>query len=210
MEQFEGLAIVVHGGAGGSSSQDDGCRAAAESGMRAFAGGGDALDAVVAAVVVMENDPRFNAGTGAALGLDGKTAELDASVMDTRGRLGAVACLQSVRNPVLVARDVADSPHCLLCGEGALQFARLMGHSYHDCVTERARKENSEVLQQLREKGQVQKGVPNEDFARYWNYASPRPMAGSIGCDTVGAVARGPGNHFAVAGSTGGSAPSLL
>ncbi len=75
--------------------------------------------------------------------------------------------MQSVRNPVLVARDVTKSPHCPLAGEGALQFARLMGHADYDCVTDRAERENDKMLGQLRENGQVQKGVPNEDFARY-------------------------------------------
>lgn len=210
MDQFAGLTIVAHGGAGGSSSQNDGCRAAAAAGMGAFQHGGSAFDAVIAAVVVMEDDPRFNAGTGAVLGLDGKTVELDACVMDSRARLGAVACLQNVRNPVLVASDVTKTPHCLLAGEGALQFARMMGHPYHDCITERTRRANEGLLRRLRQAGQVRKGVPNEDFARYWNYASPRPLTAGGACDTVGAVARGPENHFAVAGSTGGSAPSLL
>ncbi len=93
MEQFAGLTIVSHGGAGGSSSQSDGCRAAALAGMRTLEGGGDAFDGAIATVVVLEVDPRFNAGTGAVLGLDGKTAELDACVMDSRARLGSAPSL---------------------------------------------------------------------------------------------------------------------
>ena len=70
---------------------EDGCRKAAAAGLRALAEGGESLRAVVDAVVVLEDDGRFNAGSGCELGLDGVTIEMDASVMDTRGRLGAVS-----------------------------------------------------------------------------------------------------------------------
>ena len=62
-------------------------------------------------------------GRGAIVGLDGTTIEFDAAVMDSNGRLGAVACLQRVKNPVLVAQAVSRSPHWLLAGEGAERFA---------------------------------------------------------------------------------------
>src|SRR6266566_3891509 len=77
------------------------------------------------AAVVLEDDPHFNAGTGAALTSDGEV-ELDASCMDgTTLRAGAVACVKTVKNPILAARRVCDdTPHVLLCGPGAEAFAR--------------------------------------------------------------------------------------
>lgn len=117
-------AVVAHGGAGNDTRNTDGCIAAVEQAVRALDRGGDALAAALAATVHLENDVRFNAGSGAV------SAEMDAAVMDTRGQLGAVACLRDVKNPVLVARDVARSAHVCLAGEGALQFARKHGHAY--------------------------------------------------------------------------------
>ncbi len=211
-------AVVVHGGAGAGRQYDDGCEQAMRAAIAKLSAGGDALEAAIAAVQAMEDDERFNAGTGAALGLDGKTIELDASVMDTKGRLGAVACLRAVKNPDLVARQVADTPHCLLGGPGAERFARLMGHAEYDNVTDKARKEHGEVMEKLGSSIPAMPGEDNQDFARYWNYAGSAPVAQASASDTaralvpdtVGAVVRDGEGHFAVASSTGGSAPSLL
>jgi beta-aspartyl-peptidase (threonine type) len=90
-------AIVVHGGAGAAQEYADGCDVAANAGLSVLRSGGEALDAVVRAVMALEDDGRFNAGTGAVVAPDGVTLERDASVMDTRGRLGAVACRLSMR-----------------------------------------------------------------------------------------------------------------
>ena len=126
-------ALVVHGGAGTPSQADPalylaGTRRAAEAGLRVLLEGGSALDAAQAAVVVLEDDPQFNAGTGAALSSSGE-AELDASCMDgTTLRAGAVACVKTVKNPILLARRVCDdTPHILLCAHGAEAFARECG-----------------------------------------------------------------------------------
>lgn len=209
-EQSSRPAIVVHGGAGSSRQADDGCVRAAELGLARLAQAGGALDAVVAAVVAMEDDERFNAGTGSELSLDGVTIDMDAAVMDTRGRLGAVAALKGVRNPVLVARAVADTPHHFICGEGALLFARRLGFPEHDPVTDKARRHHAELLERLRSAQQAMPGTSNEDFARFWNYEVPLNLRPGTACDTVGAVARDAGGGFAVAGSTGGSTPALL
>src|SRR5437867_747958 len=123
MPAEHGFAVVTHGGAGSGPETQDGCVAAAEKAARLLAKGGEALEAAIAAVVHLEDDGRFNAGTGASLRMDGETVELDASVMDTRGRLGAVAGLRRTRNPILVARAVAQTPHWLIAGEGATRFA---------------------------------------------------------------------------------------
>lgn len=93
---------------------------------------------MVAAVAALEDDGRFNAGGGSIVRLDGVTIEMDAGVMDSRGRLGSVACIRRVKNPVLVARDVAASPHRMLCGEGATRFARVGGHPDHYSPTPRS------------------------------------------------------------------------
>lgn len=208
--QAASSAIVVHGGAGAGEELSDGCRCAAEAAAQALARGEQGLAAAIAAVVVLEDDERFNAGTGAALGLDGKTIEMDASVMDSRGTLSAVAALRSVKNPVLVARDVARSPHVLLAGEGAQRYARLMGHAPYDVVPETARRRHWELLEKMGTCEQPMAGVDNIEFARFWNYGGQPGFDAPQGCDTVGAVVRDADGHFAVAGSTGGSAPSLL
>src|SRR6267143_1873015 len=133
LDQRGGPALVVHGGAGTSIGADpshyfEGTRRAAEAGLRVLLQGGSALDAAQAAAVILEDDPEFNAGTGGALTSAGEV-ELDASCMDgTTLRAGAVACVKTVKNPILVARRVCDdSPHVLMCATGAEAFARELG-----------------------------------------------------------------------------------
>ncbi len=135
------IGLIAHGGAGKwrPGSDDDamaGLRAAVGAGRAILAGGGSALDAVCATVVLLEDNPIFNAGTGAVLNFDG-FCELDASVMVSRdSRVGAVSGLQRVRNPVLVARKVMEeTDHVMLTGDGAQRFARVMGFPDHDPVT---------------------------------------------------------------------------
>jgi L-asparaginase/beta-aspartyl-peptidase (threonine type) len=207
---LEGYAIVVHGGAGSPREYDDGCARAAQAAADELALSRDALDAAIAAVTTMEDDGRFNAGTGSVLRLDGAGVEMDASVMDTRGRLGAVACVQGVRNPVLLARAVADSPHWLLAGEGAKRFADAIGHPSYDHISERQRAAHRKVLKELAGSVPAMPGVDNGAFLRFWNYQTPLNLPEHAACDTVGAVVRAPDGHFAVAVSTGGSAPSLF
>jgi beta-aspartyl-peptidase (threonine type) len=127
-------AIVVHGGAGRVPTDQariermrEGAAAAIEAGHAVLAGGGSALDAVEAAVMVLEDDPVFNAGRGAALTSDGGV-ELDASVMEGTGRaIGAVACVTGVRNPVRAALAVLHDDHVLLVGTAARAFAAEHG-----------------------------------------------------------------------------------
>jgi beta-aspartyl-peptidase (threonine type) len=133
LDRKGGPAVVVHGGAGTRPDADPapwfaGTRSAAEAGLRVLLQGGSALDAAQAAAVVLEDDPWFNAGTGAALTSSGEV-ELDASCMDgTTLRAGAVACVKTIKNPILAARRVCDdTPHVLLCGPGAEEFARECG-----------------------------------------------------------------------------------
>jgi L-asparaginase/beta-aspartyl-peptidase (threonine type) len=205
-----GYAIVVHGGAGSPCDYNDGCEQAARRAVEELGISGDALEAAIAAVTVLEDDGRFNAGRGAALGLDGATVEMDASVMDTRGRLGAVACVQGIENPVLLARAVADTPHWFLAGDGANRFAHAIRHPAWDRISEHQREQHRKVLKELAGSTPAMPRVDNKAFLRFWNYEKPASLAASAACDTVGAVVRAPDGHFGVAASTGGSAPCLM
>ncbi|HRA24601.1 MAG TPA: isoaspartyl peptidase/L-asparaginase family protein [Usitatibacteraceae bacterium] len=136
-----GIALIAHGGAGKwrPGSDDDalaGLTAAVEAGRRVLAAGGSSLDAVCATVVALEDNPIYNAGTGAVLNFDG-FCELDACVMESReARAGAVSGLQRARNPILVARKVMEeTDHVMLTGDGAQRFARVMGFPDHDPIT---------------------------------------------------------------------------
>jgi beta-aspartyl-peptidase (threonine type) len=172
-------ALVLHGGAGDWRDTRlpaalAGLRAAAEVARASLAGGVTALDVVCQAVVALEDDPVFNAGTGSVLNRDGEV-EMDASVMNGPDlSFGAVAAIALVRNPVLVARCVMErSGHALLVGTGALRFAREHGFTEYDPTTAAAR---NEFLARSKQ------GVPG----------------------TVGAVALDHGGRLAAATSTGG------
>ncbi|MFN5028408.1 MAG: isoaspartyl peptidase/L-asparaginase family protein [Burkholderiales bacterium] len=135
------IALIVHGGAGSWRPGSDadaiaGTTAAVDAGRKILQKGGSALDAACAAAVVLENNPIFNAGTGAVLNYDGYV-EFDACVMVAeRAQIGSVSGLQRVKNPILVARQVMEeTDHVMLTGEGALRFARVMGHGDHDPIT---------------------------------------------------------------------------
>ena len=203
-------AVVVHGGAGASRDHEDGCVLAARRALAQLEINGDALDAAIGAVTALEDDGRFNAGSGSVLGLDGATIEMDASIMDTRGRLGAVACVQAVKNPVQLARAVADTPHWLLVGEGATRFARTIDLPQGAPVSDHQRTAHRKLLAQLAGSMPVMPGLNRDLLEHYWNYNSPLRLPEGGACDTVGAVVRGADGNFAVACSTGGSAPALL
>jgi L-asparaginase / beta-aspartyl-peptidase len=131
------FAIAIHGGAGTLSrdttaeqrqAYESGLHEALDAGYAALERDGTSVDATIAAVCVLEDNPLFNAGCGAVLTRDG-LAELDASVMDgkTLGA-GAVTGLKHIRNPITLARRVMDrSQHVMLVGEGAEEFARAEG-----------------------------------------------------------------------------------
>jgi beta-aspartyl-peptidase (threonine type) len=132
------FAIAIHGGAG-TLSRDEmtpaqekeyraGLDEALNAGYAVLARGGSSLDATVTAVRVLEDNPLFNAGRGAVLNRDGM-AELDASLMDGRTlSAGAVTGLQHVKNPIELARLVMEkSPHVMLVGAGAEEFAKTQG-----------------------------------------------------------------------------------
>ena len=120
------MRIVVHGGAGHSPEEQDGVDAAAEVGWELLAGGADAVSAAIAAVVALEDDPRFNAGTGSCLRADG-SVQVDAAVACSDGRLGTVAAVEDIANPVRVARLVMDEEFDTLAGSGARAYAQTHG-----------------------------------------------------------------------------------
>lgn len=194
------FAIVTHGGAGRWNLEEApvllaGMEAATRAGIKVLSAGGSALDAVVAAVAALEDDPPFNAGTGSALNLAGEV-EMDAAVMAGDGlRCGSVGALRGVRNPILVARKVMEqTDHVLLAGEGAQRFAREMGFADHDCATPKRVADYREKLAKLRQ-GQ------SDNFPRLRDLLAKHPP---LSPGTVGAVARDAAGGLAAATSTGG------
>lgn len=186
--------LLLHGGAGAmardnlSSATDAAARAALgealHAGEHVLAGGGTALDAVIAAVAVLEDDPAFNAGRGSALTVDG-TVTLDAAVMDGRTRdAGAVSMLRTTRNPVRLAQTVmTETPHVMLSGREADLFAAQAGLEQVDndwFITDARR---DQLAKFLADGGKFDAGL------KY---------------GTVGAVARDARGNLAAATSTGG------
>ncbi len=200
------IALIAHGGAGSwrpGSEEDavEAMRVAVEKGRGILRAGGAALDAVCATVVMLEDNPIFNAGTGAVLNFDG-FCELDACVMESRGaRVGAVAALQRVKNPILVARKVMEeTDHVMLAGEGALRFARVMGFADHDPVTPARQADWRDKKARLEE-------VLGEKGLRMRRFLKDHPeYAGG----TVGAAAVDSSGVLAAATSTGGVTMKLV
>ena len=130
--------IVVHGGAGviersklgpeGDKAYREGLKQAVEAGTAILDKGGSALDAVEAAIHVLEDDPHFNAGRGAVFSREGKN-EMDSSIMDGSNlKAGAVAGVTRARHPISAARAVMEkSPHVMIAGSGADAFAASVG-----------------------------------------------------------------------------------
>lgn len=207
--------VLAHGGAGGPRDHDDACEAACARGIEALGEGASALEAAIRATMVLEDDPRLNAGTGSNFRLDGATIEMDAAVMDHAGNFGGVAAIQRVRYPVRVAELVMESPHLLLCGDGATLFARMRGVPDHDPSSERARRRYRQVQEFFtgrRDSGDFAawRGI---DPRRFWNLPgevkeSLLALAGPS--DTVGAVARDASGRPAAALSTGGTSIMML
>ncbi len=201
-------AIVVHGGAGSGPELREACENAARIGLTVLGDTANPLDAAVRSVVAMEDDGRFNAGSGSVFCLDGTSIEMDAAVMHSNGTLGAVACVQRVRNPVLVARAVSDTPHWMLAGDGAERFARTCGFAEHYAPSADARAHFSDMMAGMAVRSDKDALAP---FKLHWNYEiSWEEALKRHGSGTVGAVARDGRGNFAVATSTGGCTPALL
>jgi L-asparaginase / beta-aspartyl-peptidase len=203
--------MVIHGGAGSrtppgwSAERRAALEAAVAGALRAghavLAAGGSSLDAVQAAIILLEDDSTFNAGRGAVLNAEGRN-ELDAAIMDGPTlRVGAVAGVQRVKNPILLARAVMErSEHVMMISEGAEQFARLVDVDLVDpgyfrtqaAVNSLEREQASE--QRRRDSAAVAPRAPPEGAAA-WSDSH---------YGTVGAVALDRQGRLAAGTSTGG------
>lgn len=198
------ILLAIHGGAGVipadlTPERETAARAALTaaltSGHAVLKKGGTSLDAVTAAIRVLEDSPEFNAGKGSVLTADGRV-ELDASIMEgaTR-RAGAVAGLRQVKNPIDLARMVMEgTPHVLLVGEGAEAFARekglaMMPPGYF--ITEYR-------MEQLKRAKEKAKNAKPEGSAQVQSEGEPERIG------TVGAVALDRQGNLAAGTSTGG------
>jgi len=220
------ISLIVHGGAWDIPDDEvaehqAGSRAALAAGWQVLEAGGAALDAVEAAVRVLEDAPIFDAGVGSVLNRDGDV-ELDAAIMDGPTlRSGAVAAVRRVRNPITLARRVLESQVILLVGQGAERFAQAAGLPLCDpaeLIVERERTRWQELLSQEgfrsqdafgARQGDKEKGRPGE------GELSTLPVSLSPGLplshpgDTVGCVALDRDGRLAAGTSTGGTANKL-
>jgi beta-aspartyl-peptidase (threonine type) len=188
--------LVIHGGAGViergrlPAEEEAAIRAALgralDAGAAILDDGGSALDAVEAAVRLLEDDPHFNAGRGSVFTYEGRI-EMDAAIMDGRARdAGAVSGVTATRNPIGLARAVMEeSPHVFLGREGADLFSRDHG-------LEQAPPAWFETAERRRQLDELRARPDSEHFDVHLKYG------------TVGAVARDQDGHVAAATSTGG------
>ena len=193
-------ALVIHGGAGTISPEEitpalerdlrAGLKRSLEAGQGILQSGGSSLEAVVAAVRVLEDDPLFNAGRGAVYTSAG-THEMDAAIMDGRTLMaGAVGGVHGIRNPIVLARAIMEeSPHVMLAGKGAEAFAREQGLEIVD-----------EEYFYTERRWQALEGV---------RAAQSRVLSDADRHGTVGAVALDRDGNLAAATSTGGNTNKL-
>jgi beta-aspartyl-peptidase (threonine type) len=213
-ENGKPVVLVIHGGAGNivrgrmtaekEQAYRDVLQKALDTGYAILENGGSSIDAVEAAIVVMEDSPLFNAGKGAVFTAEGKN-EMDASIMDGKTlNAGAVAAVTNIKNPVKAARLIMQkSPHVMLTGRGAEQFAEEQGLQpmpagyFHDELRYKQWKKikDSEkiIMDHDGEQGDVQPSFDAEFDS------DPDHKYG-----TVGAVALDADGNLAAATSTGG------
>ena len=208
-------SFAIHGGAGVierdnlTPEQDAAYRAALhralEAGSAILAGGGSALDAVQAAIQIMEDDPLFNAGRGAVFTAAGRN-ELDSAIMNGADRTaGAVAGLTTTRHPIAAARAVMEqSPHVMLIGEGADTFAASVGLEQVDPAFFFTERRWQGLIRALRRQNQPlpdrPAGAPSPRAAG----DLPAPPLNERKFGTVGAVALDSQGRLAAGTSTGG------
>jgi beta-aspartyl-peptidase (threonine type) len=187
-------ALVVHGGAWYIPPEEceahkAGCRTAVLAGFEVLQRGGSALDAIETAIVCMENDTTFDAGVGAHLNQDG-VVQLDAGLMDgCTYRVGAVAAIERVKNPIQVARRLLTSEHNMLVGTGATSFAERLGIDLCDPAELIVAREYERWLEYR------QRGEPPSEAV----------FVTGPGKGTVGAVAIDQAGDIAAGTSTGGT-----
>lgn len=194
------FAIVLHGGAGTITKENmsDSLQTAYEqklteavtAGHQILADGGNALDAVAATINILEDSPLFNAGKGAVFTHEGRN-ELDASIMEGKNlNAGAVAGVRRIKNPINLARDVMEkSPHVMLYGNGAEEFARENGYEMTD-TSYFFTQENYDRLQR----------IIHQNITAF----SEAPENNNYKYGTVGCVALDKHGNIAAGTSTGG------
>ena len=194
--------LVIHGGAGVepgdlTPQEEDDARKAMETALRAgyakLQGGRSSVDAVTAAITVLEDAPQFNAGRGAVFTHDGRN-ELDTSIMDgSSGMAGAAAGLHRVKNPILLARAIMEkSKHVMMIGDGAEIFAKEQGISLVDPAYFRTEKRWKALQDALQAEAKAQASN------------TPLVLPGKAYFGTVGALALDAKGNLAAGTSTGG------
>ncbi len=216
-------SLAIHGGAGVINRSDltperdalyrQGLSEALQAGEAVLAAGGTAIDAVEAAVQVLENNPLFNAGKGAVFTSAG-TNEMDAAIMDgTDMNAASVAGLTRTRNPIRAARAVLEhSPHVMLIGEGAETFAASQGLEQVEPAYFFTESRWQALLKALRERGEALPARPAGAPPAPQEFGPAAPLAFNLHeaplderkYGTVGAVARDSQGRLAAATSTGG------
>ncbi|HEX8398288.1 MAG TPA: isoaspartyl peptidase/L-asparaginase [Pyrinomonadaceae bacterium] len=208
--QNPALGIVIHGGAGVitrgtlTPEQEKEYRVVLEqavlAGYKVLQAGGTSLDAVEAAVRIMEDSPLFNAGKGAVFTSEG-TNELDASIMDGKTlKAGAVATLKHIKNPISLARLVMQkSPHVMMIGEGAEKFARENGvetvpQSYF--FTQRRFDALKRIQEEEKKKAEAEKAGKKVSLVESKKDENRHGTVGAVAVDKFG--------NLAAATSTGG------
>lgn len=199
MTTGKGYALAIHGGAGTinratmSAEKEDayhaGLRRALAAGYAILQRGGSALDAAVAAVIELEEEPLFNAGRGAVFNSDGKQ-EMDAAVMDgATSRAGAIAGICGPRNPVLAAKAVMEkSDHVFFSGEGAARFCKEAGLEHVDPKWFYTEARWNALQAELKRRAE---NAPDDG-----DESRKHGTVGAVACDAEG--------HVAAATSTGG------
>jgi len=196
--------VIAIGGAGADPSLSVGVEGAVRASVRALEKGVMPLEAAAEGLAVLEDNPSFNAGRGSSVRRDGTSIQMDALVMDSEGRLGGVAGIVLVRNPVRVAWDVALAGHGVMGGPGALGFARDHGHVAFDPWTPRAFGQWEMAMSKHRADGSAE---PGEEVRAKPERATPDSV--SVTPHNAVLLLRTQDDRFAAAASDGGMAAGL-
>lgn len=182
------MSLIVHGGAGDIPQATwslylEGCKQAVETGWKILRGGGRALEAVQAAIVILEDNPAFDAGIGSVLNRDG-VVEMDAGIMEGEHlQAGACAGVTRVKNPIRLARAILESENTFMVARGAEKFAEANG------------------LEMI----PPEAFVVEEEVRRWRGFLTqPPPVEELFHGDTVGCVAVDRDGNVAAGTSTGG------